>query len=465
MNHPFNLRATAIAVALLSAQLGARAADPAPAAGAAPQSQLEIAQAAAKQAVDALGLQLWGYMRAGAYYAKDGLNKGHYGLGELGYNRLGNEGDQYFEFGIGKKWDISGAKVGTYWMPYAYRNSSHQDWENEGTKQIYADISGLSFAPELSFWGGQRYHRIQDVHIIDDWLMEDGDNFGAGVDGIKLGALGGTFNIAVYTEGNTDNSKSTSNGKRLNVQFRDIPITAGGTLNLTAGVVRGSFNDKKTSGALGLLYNQKLGVLTNSLFVQGSNGHADLRGKFYALNGTTTTTTTTGSPFICTTTPNPDGSCPTANLAPNPNQTTTTSTVFNPGAKQFRIVDAINWQSGPFGGQAMIGYQTKKADADPNTEKNFAIGGRLSYGIAKNIKLYGDMNYATLKPANGSSTQRLDKETIAVAVAPNTDFWTRPEVRLYLTRVGGNDAFKATGAFGTKSSAILAGVQVEAWWE
>ena len=461
MNHQPILRATATAVALLSAQLSAQAADPAPAAaGAAPQSQLEVAQAAAKQAVDALGLQLWGYMRAGAYYAKDGLAKGHYGLGELGYNRLGNEGDQYLEFGIGKKWDISGAKVGTYWMPYLY---NAQCCNNSGTKQVYADISGLSFAPELSFWAGQRYHRIQDVHIIDDWLMEDGDNFGGGVDGIKLGALGGTLNVAVYTEGTTDNSKTTSNGKRLNVQFRDIPITAGGTLNLTAGVIRGTFEDKRTSGALGLLYNQKVGVLTNSLFVQGSNGHADLRGKFYALNGTTTTTT--GSPFICTTTPNPDGSCPTANLAPNPNLTTATSTVFNPGAKQFRIVDSINWQSGPFGGQAMIGYQTKKTDVDPNTEKNLAIGGRLSYGIAKNIKLYGDANFATLKPADGSSTQRLNKETIAIAVAPNTDFWSRPEVRLYLSRVGGNDAFKATGAFGTRSSAILAGVQVEAWWE
>src|SRR5262249_4941812 len=153
---------------------------------------------------------------------------------------------------------LSGAKVGTYWMPYLY-NSDTTPAHNNGTKQVYADISGLSFAPELSFWAGQRYHRIQDVHIIDNWLMEDGDNFGGGVDGIKLGSLGGTLNIAVYTEGNTDNSANTSNGKRLNVQLRDIPITAGGTLNLTAGVIRGSFEDKRTSGALGALYNQKFG--------------------------------------------------------------------------------------------------------------------------------------------------------------------------------------------------------------
>src|SRR5205085_10733884 len=156
-----------------------------------------------------------------------------------------------------------------------YRNSDHPAWEGDGTKQIYADISGLGFAPEMSFWAGQRYHRIQDVHIIDNWLMEDGDNFGAGVDGIKVGTLG-ALNVAVYSEGNVDSSRINNNGKRLNLQWRKIPLTADGTLDLTAGVIRGNFSDKKTSFALGALYNQKLGVLTNSLFVQGANGHSDV---------------------------------------------------------------------------------------------------------------------------------------------------------------------------------------------
>ena len=454
------IRATSIAAALLAATTIALAADkPESESGPAmAQAQLALANSAAKKALDELGLQLWGYLRSGAYYAKDGLAKGQYGLGQLGFTRLGNEGDNYFEFGIGKKWDISGAKVGTYWMPYAY---NAQCCNASGTKQIFADIKGLSFAPELTFWAGQRYHRIQDLHIIDQWLMEDGDNFGAGVDNIKLGSMGGTFHVSVYNEGNTDNSKTTSNGKRLNVQMRDLVVAPGGTLNLTAGLVRGDFADKKTSVALGLLYNQKIDVLTNSLFVQGSNGHADLRGKFYALNGSTTTTTS--SPFICTVAPNPDGSCPTSGLAPNPNPTTLTATTYNSGAKQFRVVDAINWQSGLFGGQAFIGYQTIRPEDTGRTTKNFGLGGRLSYGVAKNVKLYGEANLATLKTA-GSDSQNLNKETIAVSVAPNTDFWTRPEIRLYLTRVGGNDAVKAAGTFGTRSSALLAGVQVEAWW-
>jgi len=112
----------------------------------------------------------------------------------------------------------------------------------------------------------------------------------------------------------------------------------------------------------------------------------------------------------------------------------------------------------------MVGYQTSKPEDTGKTTKNLGVGARLSYGVAKNIKLYGDVNLASLK-TEGSNAQKLNKETVAIALAPNTDFWTRPEIRLYVSRVGGNDAVKAAGTFGTRSSALLAGVQVEAWWE
>ena len=419
-----------------------------------------VGSALAKRVGEQLGLEFVGYMRSGAYYASNGLPKGHYGLGQMGYTRLGNEGDTYLEFGIGKRWNISGTKAGVYWMPYLYNSQSSN---SNGTQQAYADITGLSFAPELSFWGGQRYHRIQDVHIIDNWLMEDGDNFGAGVDGIKLGSLG-TLNIAAYTEGSVDSSASTSTATPLNFQWRKVPDGPGATLNFTAGFVHGDFADKSSGLALGVLYDQKLGdVATNSLFVQGSNGHADLRGKFYGLNGVKTSVVAS-SAFVCTTATNADGSCPTQNLALNPNPAMQTSTVYNPGAKQFRIVDALNWQSGPFGGQAFIGYQTLRPSDTGVTTENFGIGGRVSYGVSQHVKLYGEANYGTLQ-TEGTATQRLHKETLGIAVAPNTKFWTRPELRLYVSHVSGNDAVRDAGIFNGRSSATLAGLQIEAWWD
>ena len=252
----------------------------------------------------------------------------------------------------------------------------------------------------------------------------------------------------------------------MNLQWRDVPVGSGGTLNLTAGLIRGSFSDRKNSGALGALYNQKIGTLVNSLFVQGSNGHADLRGKFYNL-GTTGDTTLTNTTYTCSVTLNNDGTCPLADLGSTTTSTTTPGTPLA-GAKQVRIVDAINWQTGPFGGQALVGYQTLDPDDTHVKVKDFSIGGRLSYGVAKNVKLYGEGGYTTRNIDNAAS-QSLHKETLAVAFAPNTDFWTRPEVRVYLTHAGWNDAAARanTATFGAngRTSATTFGVQVEAWWE
>jgi maltoporin len=425
------------------------------------QPQLDIAEAAAKKAVDALGIVLWGYGRGGFYGSSDGAPKGQYQLGgDLQHYRLGNEGDNYLEFGIGKKWNLNGVKLGTYWMPNVYNGTV-------GTAQLYTDLTGLSFAPGITLWAGQRYHRIQDIHILDNWVMQDGDNYGAGVDGIKLG--GGALNVAVYSDGSSGNlNADPNNAKRGNLQWRDIPVSPGGTLNLTAAWIRGDFSDRKNSNALGLLYNQKIlaDTTTNSLFVQGSNGHSDITGEFYNL-GTASSTSTSKTTFTCTVALNPDGTCPVADLNASTTTTTTPGTPL-PGAGQFRIIESINWQAGLFGGQALIGYQTVNPDDTHLKVKDFSAGGRVTYGVARNIKLIGESGYTT-RSIDNAETQHLYKATAAVAFAPNTDFWTRPELRVYVNHAAWNNAAalanSATFGANGRTNATTFGVQVEAWWE
>ncbi|HEY4066894.1 MAG TPA: carbohydrate porin [Burkholderiaceae bacterium] len=434
------LRATAIAAALLAAAMSATAADEtatesqsAPAAAA---PALNVAEAAAKKALDDLGIQLWGYMRSGAYGSAKGEPKGQYQLSygsgsDIDHYRFGNEGDNYLEFGIGKKWDMGGGlKWGTYWMPTYYNGATN-------TAQVYTDMTGLDFLPGATIWAGQRYHRIQDVHILDNWVMEDGDNYGAGIDNIGVGF--GKLNFSASTEGNSGNLNSNvNNAKRVNFQWHDMPTNPGGTLTLTGAYIRGQFADKNNGYALGALHNQKdflVKGLINSLFLQTSTGHAAVKGEFFNLDSA--------------------GAAPLA------------------GAKQSRIIESMNWQFGKLGGQAVIGYHVVKPDAvgglaAPRT-KNFSAGGEVTYGVAKNTKLIGELGYNNLK-TDGLGTQNLDKEVIAVAFAPNTDFWTRPEFRVYLQRAGWNGAAQlansAAGQFGAtgKTSAITFGAQVEAWW-
>jgi maltoporin len=388
-------------------------------------SQFDATEAQAKKMLDTLGIRLWGYARGGFYGADGGRPKGKYAINELGYYRLGNEGDNYLEFGIGKTWRLgNGLQWGTWYMPKVYNGES-------ATAQVYTDLTGLDFAPGLTLWAGQRYHRVQDIHIIDDWLMEDGDNYGAGVDGVKIGS--GKLNVALYTSDSTDrHGHYPNNAKRLNLQLRDLAVNPGGTLTLTAGAIRGDFAQGSNGGAIGALHNQKdfiVAGLTNSLFVQASRGHAALTGKFYNLDD---------------------------------------ASGARPGAKQARIVDSINWQIGAFGGQALVGYQTLAPSDGGAKTKDFSVGGRLSYGLGRHTKLYGEGAY-TQRRVDGQDTQNLKKGTLAVAFAPDTKFWTRPELRIYASHMNWNDAAAAAnaGSFGAggRTKGTTVGVQAEAWWE
>ncbi|MEY5099174.1 MAG: hypothetical protein RJA36_1893 [Pseudomonadota bacterium] len=412
-------------------KLAAVAAVCAAAAGAHAQDSVfsEQVEAAVKKTIAENTIQFGGYLRGGFFSADKGMPKGGYALGgDLQKYRLGNEGDNYIEVMLGKTWNNNGVKTGAFYMPKVYNGAS-------GTAQLYGTISGMSFAPEATFWGGQRYHRIADVHIVDKWVMEDGDNYGAGIDDVKLGVLDATLNVALHSDTNFDNNLSVNNAKRVNAQVRNISVNPGGKLTLTAGVVDGTFNQGSAGGAVGLMHKQTdflVGGLNNMLMLQSSTGHANLSGKFYNLgNG--------------------------AGLA-------------GAGAKQNRVLDSIDWQVGAFGGQALVGYQTTTPDNSVKTT-DLSVGGRVSYAIHQNVKLLGDVG-VTSREIDGQARQRLNKATVAVAFSPDGKFWTRPEFRLYATRANWNtaadtaNAALATPTFGGqgKSNANTIGAQMEYWF-
>ena len=137
------------------------------------------------------------------------------------------------------------------------------------------------------------------------------------------------------------------------------------------------------------------------------------------------------------------------------------------GAKSNRIADALNWQMGPFGGQALVGYQTAKSDMTGVQTKDFSLGGRVSYAFSQNFKLLVDAGTTTRK-VDGQADQRLNKVTIAPTLALAPDFWSRPELRFYVTKASWNAAAATANAAsfgaGGKTGQTLVGVQYEIWW-
>lgn len=384
------------------------------------------------QAADTDNLEVSGYTRGGVFSTVTGMPRGSYTLGgDMQKFRLGNEGDNGFELELRKNFDAgSGMKWSMIYMPTVWNGSY-------SANQAYAEMSGMDFAPEANFWAGQRRLRIQDVHIVDYFFMDYGINFGAGMTDYSLGFA--KLGVGVFNGGSLDNKNSKqNNARRVNVDLSEIKTNEGGVVRVLGTVVSGDFVIGSPGSAIGLSHNQSdflVHGLTNTVFVQTASGHAAMNGQFLNLG-----------------------------------DSTITGGMDLPGMKSNRIGDTINWQSGKFGGQALVVVQNGKVEGGTNdgiNTKDIAIGGRVSYGYTRNFKMLVEAG-TTSREVDGQNKQTLNKVTIAPTISIGSDFWSRPELRLYVTHASWNDAADAanTASFGgkAKTSATTTGIQIEAWW-
>jgi maltoporin len=374
-------------------------------------------------AVELGGFEFNGYSRGGPVLSHSDDVKGNLSLGgELQKYRLGNEGDNGIEINLARTFDLNGTKFKVAYMPAKWNSGS------VSTEQAYVEVSGLDFSPEAKFWVGQRRLRIQDVHIVDNFLLNYGDYQGAGVTNVPVGGM--RLGVGVFTGDRFDNPLPAGvKANRVNLDLSEIATNAGGKLRLLATAVHGSgLANSNTGAGLSALHNQADFVMkgmTNSLYLQASRGHARIDGEFEAIDGTT------------------------------------------PGRRVARIADSIQWQSGPLGGQALVGWQTSRDDATHVTTKDASLGGRVSYAFTRNFKLLGEASTTSRKVA-GTANQRLNKFTIAPTLSVGEGFYDRPELRLFYTHGSWNSAAAAANAAtfgkGGKTSRNIAGLQYEIWW-
>ncbi|SDG08125.1 maltoporin [Paraburkholderia phenazinium] len=386
------------------------------------------------------GLEFTGYIRAGvvAEHQTDdgGVNKYALGSGAELF-RLGNEGDTYAELGLKKTFHFdsgvtwSAAFTATYWNGLANFRGLTSDGMYV-TKEAYVATSGYAFSPSTIFWAGKRYVEREDVHIVDHFFYSIGGptiDPGIGANNIPIGTEA-KLGVSVFrSQQRFSPTDDRQDATRINVDFYDIPVAPGGQLRVVGEVMHGQFNGGSSGGALTLKYDQHdfpLPNMTNSVWLQGSTGYASLETGFDALN------------------------CPS-------------------GTRSVRLIDSLNWQVGRFGGQAIAVYQRGKDESDEGSSTGTSFGGRVSYGVTRYIKLLSEVGWTSLR-VNGGPLQKLEKYTGAIAFSPGAELMTRPELRLYATRVAWNTAaLDAQGAqWGTWSagrrSTNLYGVQVESWW-
>ncbi len=363
-----------------------------------------------------------GYSRGGPVFnTSDGVKGGFNLGGNLQEYRLGNEGDNGIEIDLSKSFKTDAATYRVEYMPAKWNSG------NVGTEQAYVELSGMSFLPEAKFWVGQRRLRIQDVHINDYFLLNYGDNEGAGVTDIPIGSA--KLGVGLFTGDKFDAASPAGvTATRLNVDISEINTNPGGKLRVLLNAVNGTkLANSNTGSGISISHNQSdflVKGLNNALFLQTSTGHARIDGEFESIDGVAA------------------------------------------GKTSSRIADSLSWQLGAFGGQTMIGYQTNKDEATNIETKDTSIGGRISYAFSKNFKLL--VEAATTTRTGNGPDQRLDKLTIAPTLSMGPDFYSRPELRLYVTTSNWNDAAAAANAStfgaGGKTQRTVAGVQYEIWW-
>ena len=372
---------------------------------------------------DTGSFEFHGYSRGGPVLSTSDGVKGGFGLGGNGGTfRLGNEGDNGIEIDLIKNFKSDNINWKIHYMPAKWNSG------NVGTEQAFVEAGGFSFAPEAKFWVGQRRLRLQDVHIVDYIYLNYGDNQGAGVTDIALGG-GAKLGLGIFTGEKFDSSmKPGVEATRFNADISDIATNPDGKLRVLLTAVNGSGLANSSSGSgISLVHNQSnflIPGLSNALFLQASTGHARIDGEFESIDGT------------------------------------------NAGKSVTRIADSLSWQMGPFGGQTLLSYQTNKDDKTGMETKDTILGGRISYALSKNFKLL--VEGATTNRTGNGPDQRLDKFTIAPTLSVGPDFYSRPELRFYVTTSSWNDAAALANASsfgaGGKTSRTVAGIQYEVWW-
>jgi maltoporin len=369
--------------------------------------------AAALAVTSAHAVDFGGYFRGGPQsQSTDGKARECYGLGGVKY-RLGNECEIGGEFMLSQGFKTEGIDSKINFMVDNWSDSSTPNTTSKvGVAIMGAEFTGFDVMPGATFFGGKVRERRGDVHIIDTFFT-DMSGTGAGFKGQSIGV--GKLGVGFYR---TDAGGNQA-GSRFNVELQDIALGGDNSLGLIATYVSGSdTTGGKNGSAFSVKFDSKVAGLSNTVWAQYAAGSAGLNSNF----GTLT-----------------DGS----------------------GAKRWRLVETLNGQSGKLGGQAVAMIGSAKTEAGVKTD-TMTLGGRLSYGVTKNFKILGEAGYTRTK-TDGSPTANLTKVTIAPTLSTGPDFWTRPELRFYVTSAKWNDAAKSAVGITDKTTGTSYGAQVE-WW-
>jgi len=404
-----------------------------------------------------------GYFRAGVGSGSGaGGRQNCFGLGgnTMRY-RLGNECDAYGEFFYTRevaKSDDGASFVATVGLQEYTPNSTQNLGSefgsapgNSGTTDVggtgfhlhwikaYMEAKNLPFLNGGTAWVGQRQYRRPDIHMLD-LQYTNLNGTGAGVDRIKAGP--GQFSYAVFKD--NDSNVTDSNGVvttstaawRQNFIYEGIPLNTDGTLDILTTLINAKGTGTHNGYQATLLHHQdKVLGGGNTVGLQYGVGPG------------------TGIGICCD------------------RMGASGSTALGSDVKRLRVFDNLWIQPTPqFSAEMVALWQRDKSNAGGSTTWT-TLGVRPVYAFSNHLKLQAELGTDRVTVPNGPAL-RLTKLTIAPTITAGMGYWSRPELRAFVTYGKWNDAATASvnaaneagAVFGSKTSGTSFGVQLEAWF-
>lgn len=389
-------------------------------------SVIAAAVAATLAAGSAFAVDFNGYFRAGTGISGNG--NADQAVNKAGTGRLGNENDNYYEFGFAEELK-TGEQTWKVESMIAQGNSGANGWEDGdfNVAQFNVQAKGLLASDqEAVMWAGKRYYQRKDIHITDFYFLNTSGT-GGGIENLSVGNQ--KLSVALVQDGDNTNSS----GYIFDARLANIGLWENATLELAVAYNFATEKDGKTEladdGVMGtaILHQGLSNGFNQTVFQYGTAGYGAQVANFWGAG------TYYGR-----------------------------GNADNNDANGFRL---LNWGVINLGESWEMGHQlaylsgsdigTAKADID-----QYSVVVRPMYKWNDTMRTVFEAGYNSGDNDKGEDFE-YSKFTVAQAWAMGNSFWARPELRVYGSYLTDHEGT----TFGSKGdSDFVMGIQVEAWW-
>ena len=393
-------------------------------------------------------LKFHGYFRSSLGFSKNNTTQAKFQLpGARSKYRLGNEPDTNMELQFDysyklKNPDNKNANIQSVIMLDGYKNQGDSnDFSVGHLSQAYFSFNKF-FNDDVNIWIGRRFYQRKSIHIMNHFWLNPGQNShsGIGFEGQRLGS--GKFDLALFRNEDTSTA-DLINSTVLDARWHSLPISKNSKLTAWAqladrAAVGGALNFAKKSGyALGGWLDYESARIHNTAVLFFINGAAITK------SGTNPRTVREDNGW----------NLDKANVFEVSNMLT------------YEMLADYSFQ------WSLLYHEEDRGNAGNSKITWISTGIRPIFYYSKNVNLALEAGIDYVDDKVNDRSGSLNKLTLALQLAADRGFKSRPVLRIFATYAKWGEDFKGVvgnipgdAPYGNDLSGWTIGAQVESWW-